>query len=145
MLQRMGVVRWILICLLALAAAGPVLARDLAVEPPGDPYRKVSQLVPLPDFIPGMGVLYVDPATLPVGPFLAYDRSGTLVALVLMIPVEDLERRTSFLNVADAVAGWFPTDHVDVEYNPGHPGVEKPHWHVILWNIPHEEHLERLR
>ncbi|MEZ4547090.1 MAG: hypothetical protein R3B51_04930 [Thermodesulfobacteriota bacterium] len=39
--------------------------------PPGGKYQKVSSLVELPDFIPGLGVLYVDPATLPAGPFLA--------------------------------------------------------------------------
>ena len=28
---------------------------------------------PAPDFLPGMGTLYVDPKTLPAGPFLGYD------------------------------------------------------------------------
>ena len=32
-------------------------------EPPGGNYKKVSTLVPLPDFIPGLGTLYVDPDT----------------------------------------------------------------------------------
>src|SRR5437867_7035492 len=31
--------------------------------PPGGAYKKVSSLVPLPDFVPGLGTLYVDPAT----------------------------------------------------------------------------------
>ena len=42
-------------------------------EPPSGAYKKVSTLVPLPDFVPGLGTLYVDPATLPAGPFLAYE------------------------------------------------------------------------
>ena len=44
--------------------------------PPGGAYKKVSTLVALPDFLPGLGTLYVDPATLPAGPFLAYDHQG---------------------------------------------------------------------
>src|ERR671925_52643 len=44
--------------------------------PPGGAFRKVSTLVQLPEFLPGLGILYVDPRTLPAGPFLAYDRQG---------------------------------------------------------------------
>ena len=44
---------------------------DLEKAPPGGKYKKVSTLVELPDFVPGLGVLYVDPDTLPAGPFLA--------------------------------------------------------------------------
>ena len=33
--------------------------------PPGDSYKKVSTLVALPDFLPGLGTLYADPATFP--------------------------------------------------------------------------------
>ena len=62
-------------------------ANSVAQAPPEAPYQKVSELVALPDFIPGLGQLFVDPATLPAGPFLAYDRSGELVH---MIPIADL-------------------------------------------------------
>ena len=53
-------------------------------ERPASPasYKKVSALTPLPDFIPGLGTLWVDPATLPAGPFLAYDKGGNLVSSV---------------------------------------------------------------
>ena len=61
--------------------------------PPAN-YKKVSSLVSLPDFVPGLGVLYVDPSTLPAGPFLAYDRQGNLVSSVYMIPVKDMPQRT---------------------------------------------------
>lgn len=52
-------------------SAGPGLAQNVGRTPP--PYKKVSTLVKLPDFLPGIGTLYVDPRTLPDGPFLAYD------------------------------------------------------------------------
>ena len=58
--------------------AAPALAQEAA--PPGGAYKKVSELVTLPDFLPGLGQLYVDPATLPAGPFLAYDHDGKLVS-----------------------------------------------------------------
>src|SRR5437016_14384561 len=48
-------------------------------EPPGGAHKKVSTLVPLPDFVPGLGTPYVDPATLPDVPFLPYVAPGTLV------------------------------------------------------------------
>src|SRR3546814_8079185 len=68
--------------------------------PPGGDYKKVSTLVPLPDFLPGLGTLYVDPATLPAGPFLAYDRSGKLVSTIYMIPLEDIEAHKKFDDLA---------------------------------------------
>ena len=50
----------------------------------------MSDLVALPEFIPGLGTLYVQPATLPAGPFLAYDRDGRLVSTIYMIPLADI-------------------------------------------------------
>ena len=101
-------------------------------EPPGGKYRKVSTLVALPDFVPGLGTLYVDPATLPAGPFLAYDHRGDLVSSIYMIPLKDLNAHKVFsgLKVAQARA-----DHVDIMFNAGHPGVAEPHYHVIVWNV----------
>ena len=101
-------------------------------EPPGGKYRKVSTLVALPDFVPGLGTLYVDPATLPAGPFLAYDHQGNLVSSIYMIPLKDLNAHKVFsgLKVAQARA-----DHVDIVFNAGHPGVAEPHYHVIVWYI----------
>lgn len=101
-------------------------------EPPGGKYLKVSTLVPLPDFVPGLGTLYVDPATLPAGPFLAYDHQGNLVSSIYMIPLKDLNAHKAFssLKVAQARA-----DHVDIVFNAGHPGVAEPHYHVIVWAV----------
>ncbi len=117
----------------ALAAA-PALAQDASVagSPPDAPYQKVSDLVPLPDFLPGMGQLFVDPATLPAGPFMAYDRDGQLVSTIYMIPLSAMNADTAFDNLA-APGG--NVDHVDIYFNAGHPGVEEPHEHIVLWHV----------
>lgn len=99
--------------------------------PAGDPYVKVSDVLPLPEFIPGLGTLFVDPAALPAGPFLAYDREGQLSATVYMTPLDDLQNGVSFngLNL-----GSHTVSSTDVYFNAGHPGVEKPHAHVVLFH-----------
>ena len=107
-------------------------ARAQATAPPGGDYKKVSTLVALPDFLPGLGTLYVKPSTLPAGPFLAYDRDGKLVSSVYMIPLKDLEAHKGFNNL---VAAQEKVDHVDMYYNAGHPGVAEPHYHVVLWYV----------
>ena len=117
----------------AVALAAPAIAQETA--PPGGKYQKVSDLVKLPEFLPGLGQLYVDPASLPAGPFLAYDRDGKLVSTVYMIPVEDLTPDKKFDDLASPGGA---VDHVDVYFNAGHPGVEKPHAHVVLWHVADE-------
>ena len=111
--------------------AAPSLAQEQA--PPAENFKKVSELVTLPDFLPGLGQLYVDPNTLPAGPFLAYDHDGKLVSTIYMIPVEELTPDKRF---EDLGVGTNSVDHVDVYFNAGHPGVEKPHAHVVLWHVP---------
>ena len=101
-------------------------------EPPGGNYKKVSTLVPLPDFIPGLGTLYVDPATLPAGPFLAYDHQGHLVSSIYMIPLKDMNAQKAFSGLKVARER---VDHVDIVFNAGHPGVAEPHYHVIVWFV----------
>lgn len=121
---------------LILTATGTFAATaadKFAKSPPSAPYKAVSGLVKLPDFVPGLGQLFVDPSTLPAGPFLAYDHKGALVSTIYMIPIEDLTPDKSFDNLA-APGG--KVDHVDVYFNAGHPGVEKPHAHVVLWHVP---------
>jgi hypothetical protein len=117
----------------ALALTPALAMAEVAAEPPGEPYQRVSDLVELPEFIPGLGVLYVDPNTLPAGPFLAYDQGGELVSTVYMIPIAELEAEADFSGLA-APGG--PVDHVEVHYDAGHPGVEEPHAHVVLWHAP---------
>ncbi|PBC03679.1 DUF5602 domain-containing protein [Mesorhizobium sp. WSM3860] len=107
-------------------------ANDVTKSPPPAPYQQVSKLVKLPDFLPGMGQLFVDPASLPAGPFLAYDHDGQVVSTIYMLPIKDLNPDKRFDNLA-APGG--KVDHVDVYYNAGHPGVEVPHAHVVLWHV----------
>ncbi len=118
----------------AAMAAGPAIAVEKA--PPGGNFKKVSELVKLPDFLPGIGQLFVDPATLPAGPFLAYDHDGKLVSTIYMIPAEELAGGTKFDNLATPGG---EVDHVDIYHNAGHPGVEMPHGHVVLWHVPEAE------
>ena len=115
------------------AATAADAAESVEKAPPPEPFQKVSQLVKLPDFLPGIGDLYVDPATLPAGPFLAYDHNGKIVSTIYMVPIEDLQAKKPFDNLA-AVGG--AVDHTDIYLNAGHPGVEKPHVHVVLWHVP---------
>jgi hypothetical protein len=108
-------------------------AYQAASAPPGGAYQKVSDLVALPEFIPGLGTLYVQPATLPAGPFLAYDRDGRLVNTIYMIPVAEIEAQKKYDGLA---VGAENVVDVDMYYNAGHPGVEQPHYHVVLWHVP---------
>ena len=130
---------------ISLGALGAVFALGLLLvtpqsalaqrkAPPGDGYKKVSTLVQLPDFLPGLGTLYADPATLPAGPFLAYDRQGNLVSSIYMIPLKDMNDQKAFTALKTGKGE--QVDHVDVVYNAGHPGVAEPHYHIILWYIP---------
>lgn len=114
----------------------PALAQTHASHAPAAPFQPVSALVDLPDFIPGMGSLFVDPATLPAGPFLAYDRDGKLVSSIYMIPLAAMNEQQSFDGLA---VGDGDVDHVDVQFNAGHPGVAEPHYHVVLWYVSPEE------
>ncbi|MGY4402266.1 hypothetical protein [Bradyrhizobium sp. USDA 3315] len=84
--------------ILALSAV-PAAAQSVCNAPPPAPYKKVSEPVKLPDFIPGMGTLYVDPKTLPDGPFL--DHKGKLVSTIYMVPLKGMDGRK---NIADLVA-----------------------------------------
>jgi hypothetical protein len=110
----------------------PEVATAQRTAPPGGAYQQVSKLVPLPDYLPGLGTLYVDPATLPAGPFLAYDHQGKLVSSIYMIPLKDMNAQKAFINLK---VGHERADHVDIVYNAGHPGVAEPHYHVIVWYV----------
>lgn len=123
------------VCAAVLAVAlpsFPAMADNAVITaPPDAPYTKVSSLVPLPDFLPGLGTLYVDPAALPAGPFLGYDHDGKLAATIYMTPVKALEDGTAF---DDLPLGSPEVTSVDIYYNAGHPGVDEPHVHVVLFH-----------
>ena len=117
-----------------LLLATPAFAHDedaLKDAPPAAPYVQVSDVLPLPEFIPGLGTLFVDPETLPAGPFLAYDHDGRLSATIYMTPLEALQAGTAY---DDLRVGSHSVSSVDVYFNAGHPGVEAPHAHVVLYH-----------
>ena len=97
----------------------------------------MSELVPLSDFLPGLGTLYVKPDTLPASPFLAYDRVGKLVSSTYMSPLKGLEAHKAFNDLAVAHEN---VNHVDLYYNAEHPGVPEPYYHIVLWYVsPQQE------
>lgn len=99
--------------------------------PPDSPYVQVSDVLPLPAFLPGLGTLFVDPSTLPAGPFLGYDHDGKLSATIYMTPLAELEKGVAY---DDLDVGLHEVTSVDIYYNAGHPGVEVPHAHVVLYH-----------
>lgn len=111
-------------------------AEEPIMAPPGGDYQMVSELVALPEFIPNLGTLYVQPETLPAGPFLAFDRSGMLVSTIYMVPLEDMQAEQEF---DDLEVGAEHVEAVDMYYNGGHPGVEQPHYHIVLWHVPQDQ------
>ncbi len=137
-------------CMLTIAAAAALLStpalaaadkeqtqgQATAIDAPAG-YKRVADLVPLPEFVPGLGTLYVQPASLPAGPFLGYDRDGKLVNTTYMIPVKAFEAQKTLDNLE--VGAKAPVDHVDIAFNEGHPGVAEPHWHIVLWHIPEQQ------
>ena len=106
-----------------------------AARTAGGDYKRVSELVHFPDYYPGLGRLYVQPKTLPLGPFRAYDRQGVLVSTIYMVPLKDLDAR-KMMEITEGTP--VPVNHVDIHYTSGHPGVEEPHYHVILWHVSPE-------
>lgn len=123
-----------LITMIGMAMATSVLAHDeskVAQAPPEEPYVQVSDVLPLPEFLPGLGTLFVDPDTLPAGPFLSYDHDGKLSATVYMTPLEELKNGVAY---DDLGIGSHEVTSVDIYYNAGHPGVESPHAHVVLFH-----------
>jgi hypothetical protein len=101
----------------------------------GKGYKRVSDLVNFPKFFPGLGIIYVKPDTLPTGPFLCFDREDRLVATVYMIPVKDIEDHKTI----DAAGVTGPIDHVTFYFNPGHPGVDMPHYHFVIWHVSKQD------
>ena len=95
-------------------------------------YKRVSDLVNFPKFFPSLGILFVKPETLPLGPFLCFDRKDHLMATVYMVPTRDIDDRK--LLEAPGFAG-AALDHVSLYFNPGHPGVDVPHYHVVIWHV----------
>jgi hypothetical protein len=98
-------------------------------------YKRVSDLVNFPKFFPGLGIIFVKADTLPLGPFLCFDRKDRLIATVYMVPIKDIDDHKSF--EAPGFAG--RADHVSLYFNAGHPGVDVPHYHVVIWHVTKKE------
>ncbi len=98
-------------------------------------FRRVSDLVPFPAFYPSLGIVTVKPDTLPMGPFRCFDRAGNLVSTVYMPLLSDMDSHKTWDKVKGLPA---PVDHVTMYYHPGHPGVNVPHYHVVLWHVRNE-------
>ncbi|WP_024512564.1 hypothetical protein [Bradyrhizobium sp. ARR65] len=98
-------------------------------------YKRVSDLVNFPKFFPGLGIIFVRPDTLPTGPFLCFDRKDHLVATVYMIPTKDIDDHRTL----EAAGASGRVDHVSFYFNPGHPGVDMPHYHFVIWHVPKKE------
>ncbi len=122
----------------AMLVALPASAGSVLNEPPAAPYEKMSTLFKFPDFAPGLGTLYVDPKTLPEGPFLGYDHKGHLVTTIYMVPLKDMDAAKNFPDLPSPGGN---VDHVSLNYNAGHPGVEEPHYHIVLWHVPKSEEV----
>lgn len=131
--------------MLTLAAYSDADAAHVGTKaPPGGNFKPVSDLVPLPKFIPGLGTLYVDPSTLPVGPYLGYDHNGKLVNITYMVPLKDLNSHKNFTDLGTVASG-DKIDHTDIDYNPGHSGVEEPHYHIVQWLISKQEQQKLMK
>ena len=51
-----------------------------------------------------------------------------------MVPLKDLDAHKNFETLGGVAAG-MKINHTDIQYNPGHPGVEEPHYHIVQWLI----------
>lgn len=119
-------------------------ALNLHGNPPAG-FVKVSDALKNPGmaFVSGLGTLYVDPKTLPAGPFLGYDKNGELVNVTYMLPAADLEKNAAWPNLGTSLSG-LKVDHTEVHVSGAHPGVMERHIHVINWLISDSEKKKRM-
>jgi hypothetical protein len=113
-----------------------IVAGCTSYEPPGGKFQKLSRITHFPDFYPGLGTLYVQPDTMPSGPYYSYDRRGHLVNTIYMVPMRVFDEHQAIKMIEGTR---LPVDHVVIAYTAPHPGVEVPHYHIILWHVSVEE------
>lgn len=87
-----------------------------------DRNKRLGDLVNFPKFFPGLGVIFVKPDTILLGPFLCFDRNDRLIATVYMVSIKDIDDHKSL--EAPAFAG--NVDHVSHYFKSAHPGFEMP-------------------
>ena len=128
---------------LAIVLAGTLTAcwSPYRYEPPPAPYVKFATLAPdIPEFIPGLGTLYVEPGNRPFGPYRAYDRSGKLTATVFMVPVGEIH--PGFRQSSDepvVCRDRESTHYVNQMHGFVIGGVMVPHQHITAWCITEAE------
>jgi hypothetical protein len=101
-------------------------------------YKRLSDLVNFPKFFPGLGILYIKPDTMPTGPYLCFDRKDRLVATLYMVSIKDMDdhKMVDAAGLAAQAAGFAaPVDHVSFYFNSGHPGMDMPHYHFVIWHV----------
>ena len=98
-------------------------------------YKRLSDLVNFPKFFPGLGIIFIRPDNLPTGPYLCFDRKDHLVATVYMISIKDIDDHRTI----ETSGFGAPTDHVSFYFNPGHPGMDMPHYHFVIWHVSKKE------
>jgi hypothetical protein len=130
---------WLLVLTVGALLLAPSLpAQNTAgdkANPPAN-FKKVSTLVRLPDWLPGLGTLYVDPASLPAGPYLGYNHDGQLVNVTYMLSSKELDQHKDWNDLGQKIANLdLKVDHTSVNFNPGHPGLQEPHYHITQWLI----------
>lgn len=144
----MARIRFLVVALALALVSSPLAAQkraNHAVTPPPN-FKKVSSIVNLPDWLPGLGTLYIDPATAPVGPYLGYNHHGRLVNVIYMISIKDFDQHKDLNDLGQNVAGMgLKVDHTSVDYNPGHPGMQEPHYHVIEWLITPAQQQQEMK
>lgn len=130
---------WLLVLTVVALMLAPSLPAQNTAEKTANPpanFKKVSTLVRLPDWLPGLGTLYVDPATLPAGPYLGYNHNGQLVNVTYMLSSKELEQHKDWNDLGEKIANLdLKVDHTSVNFNPGHPGLQEPHYHITQWLI----------
>lgn len=136
-MKRIGFDALTLIVGAALFTMTPARSAAQTKEPPGGRYKEACKLVQLPCFLPSLGTLYVDPSTMPRGPWLGYDKKGKLVNELYMVPIKDMQNHMSWDDLKVGKGG--RVNHVSILFNPGHPGMGEPHYHIILWYISPEQ------
>ena len=101
-------------------------------------YKSLSDLTggTYPAFTPGVGAVYAKRENMPTGPFLALDHKGKLVSTIYKIPKDKVANGEK----SEAPGFQMPAfDHMTFYSGSNHPGVDFPHYNLVLWHVPKED------
>ena len=127
----------------AAAIATILTAAQVAGAASSTPVRPAwlpADATEMSDCVEALGYVYWNPKRLPFGPtYGVYD--GKPIFEEIMIAQSDFKRGTNFNDVAKPVPP-FPVDHIDIWFAPhGHDGFAQPHYDVMLFFVPHADHM----